>query len=46
LCIKIGFIYDAVYLWVKGGAEKRVYEIEVHLSGLKWGGEKDNEDIN
>ncbi len=25
--MKITFIYDAVYPWVKGGAEKRVYEI-------------------
>jgi len=44
--MKIGFIYDAVYLWIKGGAEKRVYGIEVHLFGLKWEGEKNNEDIN
>jgi glycosyltransferase involved in cell wall biosynthesis len=29
--MKIAFIYDAVYPWVKGGAEKRVYEIAKHL---------------
>lgn len=43
--MKIAFVYDAVYPWVKGGAEKRIYEIgkrlaenghEVHLFGVKW----------
>ena len=43
--LKIAFVYDAVYPWVKGGAEKRIYEIgkrlagrghEVHLFGVKW----------
>ena len=43
--MKIAYIYDAIYPWVKGGAEKRVYEIarrmvdrghEVHWFGLKW----------
>ncbi|MCL0050604.1 hypothetical protein M1N22_01970 [Dehalococcoidia bacterium] len=43
--MKIAYIYDAVYPWIKGGAEKRVYEIskrlvvrghEVHWFGLKW----------
>ncbi|WP_406657574.1 glycosyltransferase family 4 protein [Methanolobus sp. ZRKC2] len=43
--MKIAFVYDAVYPWVKGGAEKRIYEIgkrlverghEVHLFGMKW----------
>jgi glycosyltransferase involved in cell wall biosynthesis len=43
--MKIAYIYDAVYPWVKGGAEKRIYEIgkrmakmghEVHWFGLKW----------
>jgi glycosyltransferase involved in cell wall biosynthesis len=29
--MKIAFIYDAVHPWVKGGAEKRVYEIAKHL---------------
>lgn len=43
--MKIAFVYDAVYPWIKGGAEKRIYEIgtrlaaggdEVHLFGIKW----------
>jgi len=43
--MKIAYVYDAVYPWVKGGAEKRVYEIakrlvekghEVHWFGIKW----------
>ena len=43
--MKIAFIYDAVYPWVKGGAEKRVYELakrlaerghEVHWYSIGW----------
>lgn len=43
--MKIGYIYDAVYPWVKGGAEKRIHELshrlaarghEVHCYGMKW----------
>jgi len=43
--MKIAFVYDAVYPWIKGGAEKRIYEIgkrlaqkgnNVHLFGVKW----------
>ncbi|MCC7576145.1 MAG: glycosyltransferase family 4 protein [Methanomethylovorans sp.] len=43
--MRIAFVYDAVYPWVKGGAEKRIYELgtrlllkghEVHLFGIKW----------
>ncbi len=43
--MKIAFIYDAVYPWVKGGAEKRIYEIgrrladrghDVHWYGVGW----------
>jgi len=43
--MKIAFIYDAVYPWVKGGAEKRVYELakrlaqrgyEVHVYSIGW----------
>jgi glycosyltransferase involved in cell wall biosynthesis len=43
--MKIAFVYDAIYPWVKGGAEKRIYELgrrlvqrkyEVHVFGLKW----------
>jgi glycosyltransferase involved in cell wall biosynthesis len=48
--MRIAFVYDAVYPWVKGGAEKRIYELgrrlaeqgnEVHVFGVKWweGGE-------
>ncbi len=43
--MKLAFVYDAIYPWVKGGAEKRIYEIgrrlaqeghEVHVFGVKW----------
>ncbi len=43
--MKIAFVYDAVYPWVKGGAEKRIHELgkrlsvkghEVHIFGIKW----------
>ena len=30
--MKIAYIYDAVYPWIKGGAEKRIYEIGKRLS--------------
>lgn len=52
--MKIAFIYDAVYPWVKGGAEKRIYELakrmaknghEVHWYGIGWWFESGNEDI-
>jgi len=52
--MKIAYIYDGVYPWVKGGVEKRVYEIskglaerghEVHWFGVKWWPD-DNEVIN
>jgi glycosyltransferase involved in cell wall biosynthesis len=53
--MKIAFIYDAVYPWVKGGAEKRIYELakrlvehghEVHCYSLGWWWtENDHEDI-
>lgn len=29
--MKIAYIYDAAYPWVKGGAEKRIYEISRRL---------------
>lgn len=47
--LRIGFVYDAVYPWEKGGAQKRIYELatrlakkhEVHLFGMKyWNGSK------
>jgi len=43
--MKIAFVYDAVYPWIKGGGEKRIYELgrrlakeghEVHVFGVKW----------
>ncbi len=43
--MKIVFVYDAIYPWIKGGAERRIYEIarrlvkrghEVHWYGLQW----------
>lgn len=47
--MKIAFVYDAIYPFVKGGVEKRVWELavrltrnghEVHLYGMKsWEGE-------
>jgi L-malate glycosyltransferase len=47
--VKIAYVYDAVYPWVKGGVEKRIYELskrlisrghEVHWFCLKyWEGE-------
>ncbi len=49
--MKTAFVYDAVYPYVKGGAEKRVYELgkrlserghEVHWFGVKWW---DGEDV-
>lgn len=41
---KIGFVYDAVYPWEKGGAQKRVRELairlaethDVHIFGMKY----------
>jgi glycosyltransferase involved in cell wall biosynthesis len=43
--MKIAFVYDAVYPWVKGGAEVRIHELgrrlslqghDIHLFGIKW----------
>nr|QNO55028.1 D-inositol-3-phosphate glycosyltransferase [Methanosarcinales archaeon ANME-1 ERB7]QNO55099.1 D-inositol-3-phosphate glycosyltransferase [Methanosarcinales archaeon ANME-1 ERB7] len=48
--MKIAYIYDAVYPYVKGGAEKRVWEIskrlvkkghEVHIFGMKYWNDED-----
>ncbi len=48
--MRIAFVYDAVYPWVKGGAEMRIHELgmrlaaqghEVHLFGIKWWEGKD-----
>jgi glycosyltransferase involved in cell wall biosynthesis len=49
--VKIAFIYDAVYPWVKGGVERRIYELskrlakrhEVHVFGFGWWGKYDLE---
>lgn len=45
--LKIAYVYDAVYPWVKGGVEKRIHEVsvrladrghEVHVYGMRsWG---------
>ena len=47
--MKIAYVYDAVYPWIKGGAEKRIWEIskrlvkighEVHIFGMNyWNGD-------
>lgn len=42
--MKIAYVYDAVYPWIKGRAEKRIYEVgrrlarkhEVHWYGIGW----------
>jgi glycosyltransferase involved in cell wall biosynthesis len=43
--MKIAFVYDAIYPWVKGGAQIRNHELgkrlsamghEVHIFGIKW----------
>ena len=48
--MKIALVYDAIYPYIKGGAEKRFYEIakrlskkghQMHLYGMKlWEGDK------
>ncbi|WP_297510169.1 glycosyltransferase family 4 protein [Thermococcus sp.] len=47
MSLRIAFVYDVVYPWVKGGVEKRIYELarrlakehEVHVYGYKlWEG--------
>lgn len=48
--MKIVYVYDVVYFFVKGGVEKRVYEIgrrlvrkyEVYWFFLNWDGELDD----
>jgi len=49
--VKLGFLYDAVYPWIKGGGEKTLYELalslrdrghECHLFGMHlWDGPRD-----
>ena len=50
--MKIAFIYDAVYPWIKGGVERRIFEIgrklvaegnEVYWFGIGWWGNKEVE---
>jgi glycosyltransferase involved in cell wall biosynthesis len=47
--MKIAYVHDAVYPFVKGGAEKRMYELsrrlakrghDVHVFGMRWWGEE------
>ncbi len=47
--MRIAYVHDAIYPFVKGGAEKRIYELskrlvnrghEVHVFGMRWWGEK------
>ena len=47
--MKIAYVHDAVYPFVKGGAEKRIYELsrrlvkrghEVHVIGMRWWGKE------
>lgn len=47
--MRIAYVHDAIYPYVKGGAEKRIYEIskrlvkrghEVHIFGMRWWGGK------
>lgn len=49
--MKIAYVYDAIHPYIKGGAEKRIYELskrlsrkghEVHWFGVKWW---DGEDV-
>jgi len=30
--MKIAYVYDAVYPWIKGGAEKRIWKISKRLA--------------
>lgn len=47
--MKIAYVHDAIYPFVKGGAQKRMYELsrrlakrghEVHVFGMRWWGEE------
>ena len=52
--MNIGYISDVVYPFVKGGAEKRIYEMakrlavsdEVHIFGVKWWRGKSDIELN
>jgi glycosyltransferase involved in cell wall biosynthesis len=50
--MKIAYVHDAVYPFIKGGAEKRMYELsrrlvkrghEVHIYGMRWWKDKEME---
>ncbi|ADB58248.1 glycosyltransferase family 4 protein [Archaeoglobus profundus] len=50
--MKIAYVYDAVYPWIKGGVERRIYEIgrrlvskgyDVHWFGIGWWGNKEHD---
>ncbi len=52
--MKIAYVHDAVYPFVKGGAEKRVYELsrrlarrghEVHVFGMRWWGDEPTKEM-
>ena len=47
--MKIAYVHDAIYPYIKGGAEKRMYELsrrlakrghEVHVFGMRWWGDE------
>ncbi len=47
--MKIAYVHDAIYPFIKGGAEKRIYELsrrlvkrghEVHIFGIGWWGDE------
>lgn len=47
--MKIAYVHDAIYPFIKGGAEKRMYELsrrlvrrghEVHVFGMRWWGDE------
>lgn len=47
--MRIAYIHDAIYPFIKGGAEKRIYELsrrlakrghEIHIFGVRWWGEE------
>ena len=33
--LRIAFIYDVIYPWVKGGVERRIYELARRLASLR-----------
>ena len=52
--MKIAYVHDAVYPFVKGGAEKRMYELsrrlakrghEVHVFGMRWWGDEPTKEM-